>query len=95
MKSVKFFIISLILLVVILEGVHIFLSNMVSETSVEVATVRNEIKVLDEKTTSLKTELLQYSSYAHISSRAAELGFQESKDSAMRVNAPSKMARVQ
>lgn len=95
MKSIKFVIISLIVLVTILEGVHIYLSNMVSETSIEVATIRNRIEVLDEKTTSLKTELLKYSSFTRISSRAAELGFEESRDSAMRVNAPVQMARVQ
>ena len=68
---------------------------MVSETSVEVATIRNEIEELDEKTTSLKTELLKYSSFSRISSRAAELGFQESRDSAMRVNIPVKVASIQ
>lgn len=79
----------------VLEGAHIFMSNMVSETSVQVATIRNQIEELDEKTTSLKTELLNYSSYSRISSRAAELGFQESRDSALRVNVPVRMARIQ
>lgn len=95
MKRIKVVIVGLIFLVLLLEGVHVYLSNKISEKSVEVATLREQIQVLDEKTTSLKTELLQFSSFERISSRAAELGFQDSKDGTLMVNSPMPMARVQ
>ncbi len=93
-KSVKLVVALLILATLVLEGIHIYLSNRVAETSIEVAITRQEIQMLDEKTTSLKTELLNYSSFERISSRAAELGFQDSRDNAIMINAPVKVARA-
>lgn len=95
MKKIKFIIVGLVILVVLLEGIHVYLSNRISEKTIEVATLREQIEVLDEKTISLRTELLQYSSFDRISSRAAELGFQDSKDGTLMVNSPMPMARVQ
>jgi len=91
-KSIKLAMVTLILAALVLEGVHIYLSNRVAETSIEVATVRQEIQELDEKTTSLKTELLGYSSFERVSSRAAELGFKDGRDNAIMINAPVKVA---
>lgn len=93
-KSIKLALVILIFATILLEGVHIYLSNRVAETSIEVATIRQDIQELDEKTTSLKTELLNYSSFERISSRAAELGFKDSRDNAIMINAPVKVARL-
>ena len=82
----------LVVTLVVLEGVNIYLSNTVAGSSIEVARLRETIEVLDEKNISLKSEYLSYSSYDHVSSRAAELGFQESKDSAIMLKAPLQVA---
>ncbi len=94
-KSIKFGILCLVIATLVLEGIHIYLSNRVAETSIEVATIRQEIQELDEKTTSLKTELLNYSSFERISSRAAELGFKDSRDNAIMIKTPVKVARAE
>ncbi len=94
-KTIKFVIFCLLITTLILEGVNIYLSNKVAETSIEVAIIRQEIQELDEKTTSLKTELLRYSSFEYISSRAAELGFNDTRDNAIMIKTPVKVARVE
>lgn len=83
-----------ILLVIVLEAVSVYLSNTIAGTSVEVANLRQEIEAVNEKNVSLKTELLSYASYERIASRAAELGFVESRDSAIMVHAPLQVALV-
>lgn len=90
--KVKLIFTLLILVTVLLEGVHVYLSNRIASTSIEVAQLREEIETLDEKNTALKTELLAYSSFNRIASRAAELGFQESKRNVMVLNAPLQVA---
>lgn len=88
----KLILLVLFITVLLLEGTNIYLSNRVAGTSIEVARLTQEVQVLDEKNISLKSELLSFSSYEHVSSRAAELGFIESKDSAIMLSTPLQVA---
>lgn len=82
----------LLILVVLLEGVQVYLSNRIAGTSIEVAQLQEKIGKLDEKNVSLKSELLTYSSFEHIASRAAELGFIENKNQDISLSAPIPVA---
>lgn len=83
---------TLILTVVLLEGVQVYLSNRIAGTSIEVAQLRSQIEVLDEKNTSLKTQLLSYSSFNNVASRAAQMGFLESRNNVIMIHAPLPVA---
>lgn len=92
MLKTKFIIISLVISVIVAEALNIFLSNSLAGSSMEVSSLKEQIAKIDEKNTSLKTELLSYSSFENISSRAAQLGFTENKETAIMINAPLKVA---
>lgn len=78
--------------IALIEGANIFLSNSLAGSSMEVSGIKEEIVKIEEKNTTLKTELLSFSSFENISSRAAALGFKENKDTAIIINAPLKVA---
>lgn len=78
--------------ILIVEGANIFLSNSLAGSSMEVSAVKKQIQDLDEKNTTLRTELLSFSSFENIASRAAGLGFGEYKDTAIMINTPLKVA---
>lgn len=88
----RLILIILFLTVLLLEGINVYLSNRVAGTSIEVARLTQAVEVIDEKNTSLRSELLSFSSFARVASRAAELGFTENKDSAIRLSAPLQVA---
>jgi cell division protein FtsL len=90
--SLKNMVLGLIALVVLLEGVQVYLSNRIAGTSIEVARLQGEIARIDEKNVSLKSELLSFSSFDHVSSRAAELGFIENKNQDITLKAPIPVA---
>lgn len=81
----------LIVTTIVLECVNVFFSNTVAGSSIEVATIRQDIQMIDEKNMSLRSELLSYSSFERIASRAAELGFVENKN-AISLTAPLPVA---
>lgn len=81
----------LVATVLILQGVSVFLVNTIASGSVEAAHLTAEIEKVEEKNAVIKTELLKYASFASVSSRAAELGFIDSR-SFMTVNSPLKVA---
>lgn len=87
----KKFVSFLILTVVFLQIVNVFLSNTIASGSVEAATIQSEIEKVEEKNVILKTELLQHSSLTRIASRAAELGFKDTK-TFVTVNTPLPVA---
>lgn len=90
--KLKLIITLLIITIFILEGVQVYFSNRIAGTSIEVATLRQKIEALNEKNTDIKTELLSYSSFNSIASRAAELGFSENKNSVITLTAPLPVA---
>ena len=92
MKKIRYLIFSLVAVTIVLEGFNIFISNSIAGSSIEVSLLTQEIEGIDEKNTSLKTELLSYSSFESVASRAASLGFIENKNSAMMINSPLKVA---
>jgi cell division protein FtsL len=92
MLKIKYIPFLLLVAAVILEGFNIFLSNSIAGSSIEVSLLSQKIEEIEGKNTSLKTELLSYSSFENIASRAASLGFVENKDTAIMINAPLKVA---
>ncbi|MGE5042314.1 MAG: hypothetical protein ACM3IJ_05440 [Candidatus Levyibacteriota bacterium] len=90
--SLKTLAIGLVTAVILLEGVQVYLSNRIAGTSIEVARLQQEIGVISEKNTALKSELLTFSSFEHIASRAAELGFIENKNQDISLTAPIPVA---
>lgn len=75
MKRTYLFAFTFIIAVSTLEIVNIFFSNKVAVDSVKATNIKNELRILDEKNSALKTQILSLSSYEAISSRASELGF--------------------
>lgn len=90
--KIKLILTTLFLTVILLEGINVYLSNRVAGTSIEVSRLTQSVEILDEKNISLKSELLSFSSFDRVASRAAELGFTENKDSAIMVNTPLQVA---
>lgn len=90
--KIKVTLLTLFLTVLLLEGINVYLSNRVAGTSIEVARLTQAVEVMEEKNTSLRSELLSFSSFARVASRAAELGFTEHKDSAIMLSAPLRVA---
>ncbi len=88
----KFLLAILIVIAILLEAVNVYLSNKIASTSIQVAKMREEVRILDERNTSLKTELLSFASFERVASRAAELGFVEGKDSTIMLKAPLQVA---
>lgn len=80
MKLTKVLIVVLIILTITLEVVNIYLSNKVAVDSLQATQLQKKIDQFEDKNVHLRSELLEYTSYEVISSRAATLGFVEPKD---------------
>ncbi len=92
MLKVKYLFTILLIITLVLEGVNVYLSNKIAGTSIQVAKAREEVRILDERNTGFRTELLSYTSFEHVSSRAAELGFVEGKESTIMLKTPLQVA---
>lgn len=79
-KLTKILLVGLVLSFLLLQGLNIYLSNRIAVESIQAAKVRNEIAKLSENNQVLSSEILDYTSYEYIASRAGELGFHEEKD---------------
>lgn len=90
--TLKKIVVLLVLTVVLLEGIQVYLSNRIAGTSIEVSRLQAQIKELDEKNISLKSQLLSLSSFESIASRAAEMGFVENKTQDITLKAPIPVA---
>lgn len=88
--------IAVILLVftVILEVVNIFLSNGVTTESIMATRMRDDLSALQEQNQNLRSEILQFTSFDTIASRAAQLGFVEGTQS-ISLNSPFEVASTQ
>lgn len=80
MKKIKVLIISLTVIMLFLELVNIYFLNKITTDSIYASKTQEKIKEYEDKNTALQTEILEYTSYEMISSRAAELGFVEPKE---------------
>lgn len=81
----------LTILTIGLQVVNVFISNTIASGSVEAALLKAEIEKVEEKNEIVKAKLLEYSSFTRVASRAAELGFIDSK-SFITVNSPREVA---
>lgn len=77
----KYLIIIVILLIVagILEIVDLSLANKISAESLNAGGLSQKILTLDEENSMLESKVLQYTAFEEVASRAATLGFVESK----------------
>lgn len=92
-KRANLFILFLLIIFGILEVINIHLSNSISTNSIYASSLQTKVENLAEKNTLLKTEVLKYTSYDYISSKAATLGFVENKKSAISVSGPNSFAQ--
>ena len=86
--KVRVILIPLIVIALLLEGVNVFLTNQVSTESVTVNIMTQEIEELEQKNFTLRSEILEYTSFDSVASRAAELGFAETKKNITLYNEP-------
>lgn len=81
----------LTIIAILLQVANVFLSNTIASGSVEAALLTTKIEKVEEKNAIIKTELLKYSSLTRLASRAAEMGFVDSKKF-ITVNSPLSVA---
>lgn len=94
MKKLHGVIIGLLVITLFLEGVNIFLSNSLTSDSIAATKLRDEIAVIDETNQNIRSEILEFTSFDNVSSRAALLGFIESKDT-ISLDSPVEVATAQ
>lgn len=70
---------ALIVLTLVFQGVNIYLSNKLSSNSIQASSIQDQLDNLTQKNIALRTEVLSYSSYENIASRAASLGYTYTK----------------
>lgn len=80
MKIISKTAIFLFIVVVILEGINIYLSNKISLDSIKATKITSQIDKLSEENTLLSSEVISSLSLDNISSRAASIGFVEPKE---------------
>lgn len=80
MKFIRYTLIILMAIALSLEGVNIYFANNVSADSIEATKLQARINSYEEENTILKTEILKYTSYEEVASKAAILGFVEPKE---------------
>lgn len=76
----KTLIVVLVVVFFILSGINIFITNKITLESISATKIRTEIAKLQESNEVLSSEVLGYTSYEVISSKAAALGFHEEKE---------------
>lgn len=74
-RKIEIFALVIFFVALFLQATLVFYSNVISSESYESTKLKVDIKELGENNLSLKTQILQYTSLEHISSRGAELGF--------------------
>lgn len=80
MKIMKKIIIVLILVTAVLEIGNIYLSNIQAVGGIDASRLQVEIANVAEENGNLATDVMQLSSLDMVASRAAELGFTETKE---------------
>lgn len=75
----------------LLQIIQVFVVNTVAADSIENAQLQTQLDAVESKNAVIKSELLKYTSYTHVSSKAAELGFKDTK-SFMMVDTPLEVA---
>lgn len=65
---------------IVFWGLNIYISNTRGIDSIHAAKLVQKVKELSESNVNLESEILSYSSYNFISSKAAELGYRVNKE---------------
>ena len=79
MKRPALFIALNILVIIALSIVQVVAANSISTTGIELSKIQDEITTLQKQNEVLHEQVLSLSSLNSIASRAASMGFQESK----------------
>lgn len=91
MRKVNYIAILLFVTALFLEIVNIFVSNRVTTSSIHATQLQSQISQLDELNQNLRSQILTYTSFDTIASRAATLGFTESTNS-ISIDSPLEVA---
>ena len=94
MKKMNTIVLILFIATVILEVANIFLSNRLTTDSIKATALRDEISVIDEQNQNIRSEILGFTSFDSIASRAATLGFVNAKES-ISLSSPIEVASSQ
>ena len=92
-KKAKLFLAFLVVLFAVLQIVNIHLSNSISTNSIYAANDKAKVEDLSEKNTLLKTEVLKYTSYDYVASKAGEIGFVENNKNTISLSGPKSFAQ--
>jgi len=79
-KAIKITTIILVIFAVVTQVVTIFISNNASTDSIKATELSSAIEKLTEENINLESEVLTYASYQAVASRAAELGYQKTRE---------------
>jgi cell division protein FtsL len=78
-SKTKITIATLLVTVLVLEGVNIFLSNSTATDSIEASILKKELAVVTQENNVVRAKVYELSSYESVASRAAEFGFAEAQ----------------
>lgn len=81
MKKYIFIVSILALTALVLEAVSLSQANKVAAESLEAGKLTEKITTLEEENSSLQSKIFEYTSFDSVASRAAELGYIETKSS--------------
>ena len=79
MKKYGFIIIVLSVTAIALEVIHLSVANKVAAESLNAGELTEKIQQLEEENSMLSSKILKYTAFDEVASRAAMLGFTESK----------------
>lgn len=81
MKNITTFLtITLVMLTIITQGVVIYISNTSAADSIHATKLSAKIDKITEENINLESKILTFASYQAIASRAADLGYANSRD---------------
>ncbi len=79
-RIIKLSILILVVVAIVLQCVSIYLSNTNAITSVDATKLSAQIENLSEENMQLETKVLALSSMTNVASRAAVMGYSDSRD---------------
>lgn len=79
MKKIGTIIVILSIIAIVLEVVHLSVANRVAADSLNAGELTSKIQQLEEENSMLSSKILEHTAFEVVASRAAILGFTESK----------------
>ena len=81
MKSLlKITIIVLVVCAIVSQGLTIFISNTSAADSITATKISKKIQLLEDDNMDLSSQILTFAAYERVASRAAELGYKNTKE---------------